>query len=287
MGSGKRTIAILYIATGPYIAFWKAFFLSFEEKFLPDFEKHYFVFTDIDAFFCIENERVHKIYQKAEPWPLPTLLKFHRFLELEAELLKYDYVYQSNANIVCKNIVYEQDFLPREAKGENLFFTQHPGFRQMKPCEFPYERNKKSKAYVPYNCGKDYVYGAMNGGKTKSYLEFIKKIDVDIIDDLKKGIIALWHDESHVNHEIVNLRNYRLLSAAFCYPVGFEIPEMCIISGVEKGTVFDVDKLKKSELQTVTQFANWKKRILQNDVIYKTGLTLKVFRDWALRKKLI
>lgn len=287
MDSSRKIIGILYIATGPYIVFWKDFYESFEKFFLPDLEKKYFIFTDAKHFPYSDSDNVYKIYQKSEPWPLPTLLKFHRFLEIKDKLLQCDYLYQSNANIVCKDFVYEEDFLPQEKKGEKLFFTIHPGYCNAHPYEFPYDRNKKSKAYVPYNCGKVYVFGAMNGGVTKDYLAFIEKIDFDIIDDLKKGVIAQWHDESHVNHDIIKCDNYRLLPAAFCYPVGFEISDKCIIAGVDKKKAFDVDVIKKNKLVKETRFLYWKKRILNNSKIYRITMVGKMCRDRILRRKVI
>ena len=39
-------VAVLYICTGKYDVFWKDFYISYEKYFLPDCEKHYYVFTD-------------------------------------------------------------------------------------------------------------------------------------------------------------------------------------------------------------------------------------------------
>lgn len=242
--SEKQTIGILYIATGPYIAFWNRFFDTFEEYFLPDTEKHYMVFTDAHEFYQSSNERVHIKYLKSEPWPLPTLMKFHTFLEYRGELSQYDYLYQSNANIICLQKVEEKEFLPRKELGENLMFTLHPGYYQKNHIFWPYDRNRKSLAYVPYSYGEHFVFGAMNGGTAEGYLDFISTMDKRIVEDLKQGIIAKWHDESHINHDIIGRTDYRLLPPAYCYPVGFDIPGKKIITGVEKKTVFDVDAFK-------------------------------------------
>lgn len=240
----KETIGVLYIATGPYIAFWNRFFDTFEEFFLPKTEKHYFVFTDSREFYQSDHPRVHVKPLKSEPWPLPTLMKFHTFLEYEEELAAYDYLYQSNANIICLKTVEEAEFLPRKEKGERLMLTLHPGYAGKHKIYRPYDRNKKSLAYVPYNCGETFVFGAMNGGTAEGYLEFIRKLDENIVEDLKKGVIAKWHDESHINHGIIGRSDYRILPPAYCYPVGFDVPGDKIITGVEKKTVFDVDSFK-------------------------------------------
>ena len=239
-----KRIGILYIATGPYIAFWKDFFESFEEFFLKTMVVHYYVFTDAVDIYASDCNRVHIINQKAEPWPLPTLLKFHRFLEIKDKLLQNDFVYQPNANILCVKPVTEEDFLPRQEHGESLLFTIHPGYMNTCRIKKPFERRIGYGARVPYHKNATYVFGAMNGGRTDKYLEFIQKLDEQLIQELKHNRIAKWHDESWINKGIVDRSDYRLLHPGFCYPVGFEVPYEKYIIGVSKNEVFDVKTFK-------------------------------------------
>ena len=51
--------------------------------------------------------------------------------------------------------------------------------------------------------GRDYVTGAVNGGETEAYLKFCHLLDKRINQDLAKGVIALWHDESQINRYIL------------------------------------------------------------------------------------
>ncbi|MGN0428138.1 MAG: glycosyl transferase family 6 [Agathobacter sp.] len=245
-----KTIGILYIATGIYTVFWEEFYKSFEEHFLKHTEKHYFVFTDAKHLYGEENPRIHKTYLHEEPWPLPTLLKFHRFLEIEDELRKMDYLYQSNGPIVCLKEVKEEDFLPRAELGETMMFTQHPGHYLKKTYNRPYERRRESYAYVPYHKGTDFVFGAMNGGTAEAYLHMCKVLDKRIVLDLNKGVIARAHDESHINCYLVELENYRLLPMAYAYPTGFDVPGDKIIACVDKAKYFDVDAVKGNTKDT-------------------------------------
>ena len=41
--------------------------------------------------------------------------------------------------------------------------------------------------------------GGLNGGRPKEYLEMVRTLSVNIRDDYDRGIIALVHDESHIN----------------------------------------------------------------------------------------
>ena len=240
----KTVIGILYICTGPYHLFWKDFYNTFEKKFLPNTEKIYFVFTDAEKIYG-EGDKKIKIYKiKNQPWPLITLLRFNTFLTVENELKKCDYVMFSNANIICNKVISEEEFLPRKSKCEDILVTYHPGYYKKNPINFPYDRNSKSLAYIPWNWGKVYVIGAMFGGTSKAFIKMSKILSRNIEEDLKKNIIAKWHDESHLNRYILEKDNVRILSPEYCYPYGMNVTYDKKISAVSKQDKFDVKSFK-------------------------------------------
>ncbi len=283
----KKSIGILYICTGPYKVFWKDFYNSFQKYFLPEYEKHYYVFTDGDKLEEEGNtEYIH--YYKIEnlPWPLITLLRFRFFLKAEEELKNYQFLMFVNANMVCDDYVYSKEFLPDIKRGEKLFFTKHPGYCKEKPWNTPLDRNKKSSAYIPYNRGNIYVIGALFGGYTESFLEMTRTLDERICEDLKRGIIAKWHDESHINHYILKKNNCRLLSAGYCYPVGFMIDEKKKISAVPKADKFNVNEFK-GYYNISSRNEYWLsilKRILNK--MHPVKMKICVFRDFLLRREI-
>lgn len=241
----KKSIGILYICTGPYALFWKDFFESFEKNFMLDTKKYYYVFTDAKEIYMEKKcDRIRRYHLEAQPWPLVTLLRFHTFLSIREELEKHDFLMFSNANIICNSVVTEEEFLPNESIGEELCFTHHPGYYNKKTMLVPYDRNRKCTAYVPYNCGKFYVIGAMFGGTSCSFIEMSEILSKRINEDLKAGIIAKWHDESHINKYIINKTNFKLLNPGYCYPVGFDVPCEKKILGVSKEEKFDVNSFK-------------------------------------------
>lgn len=262
----NKKIGILYICSGKYIAFWRDFFDSFEKNFLTNTEKHYFVFTDHKDIYQCENNRVHIYDVPNLPWPLPTLLKYHMFLKYENDLLKMDYLYQSNANIVCENQVLEDSFLPKDS--EKLFFTMHPSFINKKSQHCPFERNKFSKAYVPYSENAVYVYGAMNGGRSSDYIEMIKEIECNIESDLQRNIIAKWHDESHVNRYANSIVNKKILSSSYCYPTNFDIEDKRIIVGINKADKIDVSSIKgvENKQNIIKKVISYGCRYLKEDI---------------------
>jgi len=42
-------------------------------------------------------------------------------------------------------------------------------------------------------------------------------------EDEKEGVVALWHDESHINKYILS-HPYKMLSPAYCYPEDWNLP---------------------------------------------------------------
>lgn len=240
----NKTIGILYICTGPYYLFWKDFFESFEKNFLREYKKIYFVFTDNENVYQCNNPRVKVIPIKNLPWPLITLFRFNYFLQIEDELSECDYLMFSNANMICGVEIKPNEFLPRENKGEKISVTLHPGYYAKSKLYYPYERNKKSKAYIPWNCGEKYVIGAMYCGVRQDFLKMSKELSLNIEEDLKNNIIASWHDESHLNRYILNKNKIRFLSPEYCFPVGMNVNYSKKIYAVSKEDKFDIRAFK-------------------------------------------
>ncbi|WP_442587818.1 family 6 glucosyltransferase [Pedobacter sp. AW31-3R] len=214
-------IGILYICTGKYDLFWKDFYESSQKFFLPSQEKKYFVFTDASHLYGEDKTFVKKIHQESLGWPYNTLMRFDIFLKVHAELRNCEYLFFFNANIIFIDFV-NNDILPNK-NNDGLVAANHPGFWNKTSNHFTYERNIVSTAYIPYGAGKYYYFGALNGGESNAYLEMIQELNTNIHKDLKKGVIALWHDESHLNHYLLN-KSPKVLSPSYCYPQESQLP---------------------------------------------------------------
>jgi len=217
-------IAILYICTGRYTIFWDGFFRSCEAYFLPDYERHYFVFTD-GHIALTDNERVHRIEQENLGWPGNTLFRFRMFWNIRGQLETFDYIFFFNAN--CEFLApVGEEFLPSEE--EDLTVVRHPGFFDKAPDDVSYERNPKSRAYIPFGQGRYYICGGINGGRREAWLALINTLREAIDEDEANGVVALWHDESHLNKYILT-HPHKLLPPAYCHPEGWNIPYEQII----------------------------------------------------------
>ena len=119
-------IAILYICTGKYDVFWKEFYRSCEQYFLPNSNKNYFVFTDSKELYDEKNnDKIVKIYQEKLGWPYDTLMRFDLFSRIENKLAEFDYIFFLNANVVFLKTVEESSLFNND---NDLFVVIHPGW---------------------------------------------------------------------------------------------------------------------------------------------------------------
>lgn len=272
-------IGILYICTGKYSVFWKGFYNSMEKYFIIDAKKHYFVFTDEENLIYRDRANVSRISIKKEGWPSDTLKRFDLFCSIEDLLIDMDYLFFFNANLKCVTEISCTEVLPNIAKGEALVAVIHPGLMKRKLKYCPYERKRKSSAYVPYNCGHVYVQGCLSGGTREAYLSMAKKLEHNIEKDKENGIVAIFHDESHLNRYIIGRNDIKYLSPAYCMPEDFNMPFETKILSLEKSKYFDVNILKSVKKDNVVSlsFRRIKKLFMCNigyifDVILKKSV---------------
>lgn len=244
-------VAILYICTGKYDIFWEEFYKSCEKYFLTKSNKQYFVFTDAENIYDENNEKVNKIYQENLSWPGNTLFRFKMFSKIINELEKFDYIFFINANALFLKEVTE-DILPEQ---ESLIVVQHPGFYNKERRAFTYDNNPQSLAYIPENEGKVYVCGGFNGGTKNAYINLIKDLQKNIDEDYKKGIVALWHDESHINKYILD-HKYKLLGPEYMSPEEKDMPFEKIVIVRDKNKYGGHDFLRGNKVCTLMKIKN-------------------------------
>lgn len=241
-----KKIGILYICTGDYVVFWEDFYNTFSKHFCRNSELHFFVFSDKAIDFSGKNN-IHYYKIEHQPWPLITLMRYHTFCNVEEDLKICDYLFFFNSNLQCVADIEESEVLPSEE--EKLVFISHAGYLNTRKDKLPYERNRKSSAYIPYNCGGGYIYGGGNGGITTEFIKMSHILKNEIEYDLKNNYIALFHDESQINHYKQLISGYKLLNPGYLYPVGFDVPYEKKIIGVSKEAKFDINSFRKTKVK--------------------------------------
>lgn len=209
-------IALLYICTGIYNQFFEGFYSSAKKYLLKDKAVlDFFVWTDDDTLYKGASD-VHVIHKKCEGFPADSLFRFRMFLQVRDVLSRYDYIYFFNANAEFLQPV-EEEILPDSTGLVAALWPQnHKIFKYS--SFFPYERNKKSLAYIPpFDGPYHYFMGGVNGGTSGAYLEMITTLYRNIEKDYRNGIVAIVHDESHLN-KYLHQHSCKILKEDLAWP---------------------------------------------------------------------
>jgi histo-blood group ABO system transferase len=204
-------ICILTIATNKYLQFVEKLYSDISEKFIPEAEINCLLFTDHEV-ETSDNVRVHQIDH--EPWPVPTLKRYNYFVKEKDFILEHDYCFYLDADMRIDAPVGEEIL-------SDLVATMHPYQSFHSITEMSYDRNPKSLAYVPYGEGKTYYAGGFNGGKTEVFMRMAEHIANNVNKDLENGVVALWHDESHMNRYLIDNPPTISLDPNYCFAEEF------------------------------------------------------------------
>lgn len=205
----KKNVGLLVIATGKYTRFVSPLWESAKKWFLKNHNVTLFLFTDNLSFKLEQNQIL--IPQQHMPWPGPTLFRYNIFNQAKEQLSKMDYLFYCDADMLFVNEVGEEVF-------GDLVATKHPGFYKSQRQAFTYETNPASKACVKASEGQMYYAGGFNGGTSEAYLKMCQVISDKVADDYSRDIIAVWHDESHMNRYFIDNPPTTVLSPSYCYP---------------------------------------------------------------------
>lgn len=235
-------IAVLYICTGNYNQFFADFYKSAKKYFLNGIaDIEYFVFTDKEQ-LC-SNSDTHIIKKEYKGFPLDSLLRFDDFLSIKEQLIGFDYTFFFNANMKFVAPI-RLEFIPIK---EKLSAVIHPGYLNKPAFLYPYERNKKSTAYIkPYEKDYHYFMGCLNGGKTEDYIKLVEACRENIHIDMGNDIMARFHDESHLN-KYLRGKICLMYPPSYAYPEGKRIPfdkKIIIIDKVKIDKCFNKGRSK-------------------------------------------
>ena len=219
-------IGLLIIATNNYINFLSNLIKSADQYFLKNNDVSYFIFTNKDISFLASNRKIIKIDVEHKPWPWMTLGRYKIFYENSHELKNMDYLYYCDVDMKFVADIGDEIMA-------NLVATKHPGFYNVNKRGTP-ETNPKSLAYVSPDEEMEYFAGGFNGGKKDFFLKMSEKISKNIDVDYKNGIIAIWHDESHMNRYFIDNKPTKILPPSYCYPESWSLPFDKILLALDK-----------------------------------------------------
>jgi len=208
-----KKIGLLIICTNKYTRFLDPLLRSADQYFLKNQDVTYFVFTNQEVEIAT-NRKVVGTYVEHKEWPWMTLGRYKIFSEASEELSKMDHLYYCDADMLFVGEVGDEILSDRVA-------TQHPGLYGTRGTP---ETNPESLACVYPHEEMQYLAGGFNGGTSEEYLKMAHTISKNINIDYSKGIIALWHDESHFNRYCIDNPPTKILSPSYCYGESLRIP---------------------------------------------------------------
>ncbi len=206
-----KKIGLLIICTNKYLSFLENLIKSADNNFLKNQDVTYFVFTNKDV-DIVTQRNIVTIPVEHKDWPWMTLGRYKIFSENSDKLSEMDYLFYCDVDMLFVNEVGD------EVLGD-LVGTLHHGYYGVSKSGLSgtIERNPNSLAYIYPESIEMYFAGGFNGGKSDRFLNMAKVLSSNIETDFNNGIIAVWHDETHLNKYFVDNKPEIILSPSYCY----------------------------------------------------------------------
>jgi hypothetical protein len=238
-------IGVVIVCTNVYFVLGIRFVKNFMRHYTGKSDIHFYLFTDTDPSPYVPNLiNVHYRNASHDNWVKATNSKYHSILSLKDEDLDYIYYFDADTNI-GKHFD-ESWFLGDLVGGE------HYGNRGHMLNNKPFDKNPKSKAYVPKDTElpQTYYYGAFWGGRKENVLNMCNILYNNQQEDKKIPYEPVWNDESYVNNYFhYNPPTFVVLSNKFAFGVSDK-------GGIEntRDTKKDTEIMKKAILERPTEY---------------------------------
>lgn len=258
-----KSLDIVTIATNHYVEHWKRMVESADRCLIGPCRVTMNVFTDnpeecLYLKSTVSNIDVKVFKIESLKWPEATLMRYEIFrkfsdelnsefiMHLDADMLIHENFITLLEKTIMKHpislVAHPGYFRPRKLKKLKLYFC-HPQILMRDVKRYAtmggigsWETSEKSKAYVPRDKRRSYVCGGTWLGKSSAVKKLFVQLSNEVESDYKNGVMATWHDESHLNNW-ASRNEFNLLSPSYCsdpsYPqlVGTPI----YIEAVDKG----------------------------------------------------
>lgn len=218
-------IGMLLIATGKYDRFVQPLIDSARKYFMTDQSVTYFLFTDSHKWNAEKDVVVS--FQQHQPFPAPTLLRYETFYKNQNLFDEMDYLFYCDVDMLFVAEISDQIT-------SRLVATIHPAFLGGRGTP---ETRRESLACVHEHEKMTYFAGGFNGGTKEEVIKMSRVLAENIRKDLAQNIIAVWHDESHLNRYLLDNPPSIILSPAYCYPELSHLPFDRKIVALEKDKI--------------------------------------------------
>lgn len=238
-------VSIVTVATNIYLEYWKKMVRSAIAN-LPARRAQFVVFTD--------DPQSANVFASQYPESLFSVVGIPSYGWPEATLYRYKLI-NDNASRISGSIVVHVDadmlfvsnaeLLTVDSDESCVTLVKHPGYRRplgLRRLEFylrspsflikdvlmrirlgalgSWETNPLSSAFVPRSRRQTYVAGGLWWGHQAAILSMCASLaDRTKVDD-STGIVAKWHDESHLNW-FAATHTVRITDSGYCFAEGY------------------------------------------------------------------
>ena len=236
------TLGVVTVATNQYIDYWAKMVESFYEN-VRDFDLTFHVFTEqlaaVEEFRELHpaiDVQVHEI--EALGWPFATLYRY-KLINSITDHLDESILMHLDADMLVRTN-FDSSFSPDLWEG-GIGLVAHPGFWRPRGPELVklylhYPRklvsdfrsimengglgswcdNRASASFVPKRMRDTYYCGGTWMGRNAEFKEMVTDLNESVSQDEFTGVMATWHDESHLNKWAVS-NTHSTLSPSYCF----------------------------------------------------------------------
>lgn len=242
-----KSLGIISVATNIYLEYWKSQARSVADHVVPEIDVVLHIFTDqpeeAERFGAeLSNVTVvgHRI--PAYRWPEATLYRY-RIFNVERDSLTQDLLMYLDADMLVHQRLEVCEL--ETPTGSGVTLVLHPGYfrpglvqRIIGYFASPklaisdgystlknggigaWDSNPESKAFVPRELRKQYFCGGTWWGYRADFLALVSELDQRVTQDELAGVMAKWHDESHINWWGAN-HQHQTKNPSYCYSVAY------------------------------------------------------------------
>ena len=190
----KKRIGIVILATNAYFVLGINFIKKFAHHYKGDSEITFYFFSDTDPEeYLPDGISIEYTHQIHDTWMNSTNSKFINMLSLENS--DSDYLIYVDADTSISRDFTEDWFI-----GDTIGLEHFGNNDWMKEVK-GYDRNPRSKAYVPYDTPlpQMYYHGCLFGGRKDKILEVCRILYQNQLEDKKIQYEPGVNDESYIN----------------------------------------------------------------------------------------
>jgi len=191
----QNEIGIIIVATNAYSVLGINFIKRFSHYYVGNHNIKFYFFSDLNPVeYLPDYINISHIYTENKKWHIGNNLRFECVISLKEKCnSKYLYYFDADTNV---NKIFTEDWFLGDMVG-GQHFSDQGSMKEIKG----YERNQKSKAYIPHNTKlpQMYYYGAFWGGKKENVFKFCEIIQKNRLIDINNSYNPPYN-EKYINH---------------------------------------------------------------------------------------